>query len=104
MQTNQENRVAAILYIIGWGVMILGLIFGLVFGRVETGYHTEIIWPIFFTCLFAGFLCGITWIGFAEIIKLLHSIHLNLKTSSEPIMMNKNVEMKTAANKEKNVN
>ena len=71
MKNNQENGIANTLYAIGWIVISLSFIFGITFA--SDGYDFE--WSIFFIWLFAGALSGITWIGFSEIIKLLHSMN-----------------------------
>ncbi|WP_085523242.1 hypothetical protein [Tuberibacillus sp. Marseille-P3662] len=76
-----DNKVASVLFISGIIEMIAGLFIGIVFGRIEVtyeafNYYLAIRW------WGAGFICGMMFIGFAEVIKLLYSINLQLNHDS----------------------
>lgn len=73
-----ENIVAKILFIIGIAQMSIGLIVGLILGNAD--YYGVMNWSIFFTWAVGGFVSGMLFLGFSEIIKLLHMI--NEKTPS----------------------
>ncbi|MGP4108597.1 hypothetical protein [Virgibacillus sp. L01] len=73
-----ENIVAKILFIIGIAQMSIGLIVGLILGNAD--YHGVMNWSIVFMWTIGGFISGMLFLGFSEIIKLLHAI--NEKTPS----------------------
>ncbi|MBP1949743.1 hypothetical protein [Virgibacillus litoralis] len=73
-----ENVVAKILFIIGIAQMSIGIIVGLILGNAD--YYGVMNWSIFFTWAIGGFVSGMLFLGFSEIIKLLHMI--NEKTPS----------------------
>ncbi|MEW9675731.1 hypothetical protein ABRT01_06025 [Lentibacillus sp. L22] len=88
----RENIVAKILLIIGVAIMVIGLItgIGMGYGHYHSyfGFESGIVWSIFFSYLFAGFMIGMLFIGLSEIIKLLHSInermHFTKHQTAEP--------------------
>ena len=85
-----ENGVAKILFIIGCIEILIGFILGFVFGYVDTGlYSKEMVWSIFFMWVLAGFISGITFIGFSEIIMLLHSINSKMSLSNNMVVSTK---------------
>jgi len=75
------NVVATIILWIGYIEMAAALIISFVYGYQddgaryypETEFHAEIFFPI----LFGGFITGMFFIGFAEVIKLLQKISDN---------------------------
>lgn len=71
------NRVANLIRIIG----ILELIGGIIIGFLSASMDYEFIWSSFLMWSGAGFVSGITFVGFAEIIDLLHSINSKIKGS-----------------------
>lgn len=73
-----ENIVAKILFIIGIAQMSIGLIVGLILGNAD--YYGVMNWSIVFMWTIGGFISGMLFLGFSEIIKLLHTI--NEKTPS----------------------
>ena len=74
------NTVAKVLAVIGWLIYIGGFILGIYYGyRAFEGYLYYIIeseyFPIITLCVWASaFVSGTVFLGFAEIIKLLHAI------------------------------
>ncbi|WLR51723.1 hypothetical protein LC040_02115 [Bacillus tianshenii] len=70
-----ENQVAKILFVIGCSTIGLGVISGFSFGYENTGYRTEMEWSVFLSWFAAGFISGMLFIGFAEVIHLLHTIN-----------------------------
>ncbi|MFD1040563.1 hypothetical protein ACFQ3N_19485 [Virgibacillus byunsanensis] len=74
-----ENVVAKILFTIGVIQIGLGLILGFALANVNTnlnGYYQSVMdWSLFFGWAFGGFVSGMLFIGFYEIIKLLHKIN-----------------------------
>lgn len=75
-----ENKVAKILFIIGCSAIAFGVISGLSVGR---GYANEIIWSVFLSWFAVGFVSGMIFIGFAEVIHLLHHIRKKLYGEEE---------------------
>ncbi|MFD2042993.1 hypothetical protein ACFSTA_01580 [Ornithinibacillus salinisoli] len=80
----KENKIANILFIIGIVQIVLGLILGLVVSAEEyTGYdangveqmQTGFDFATFLTWTVTGFVTGMLFIGFSEVIKLLHAIN-----------------------------
>jgi|GEM_PF-2959774 len=67
-----ENMIAKILFIIGVAQMAGGLIIGIT--AVSVNYYM-VSWSIFFAWAGGGFVSGMLFIGFAENIRLLHSIN-----------------------------
>ncbi|SHF86088.1 hypothetical protein [Ornithinibacillus halophilus] len=93
----EENKIAKILYIIGISIMVLGVIvafalsttqlntYNTFFGDVHVGFS----FTSFLFTLISYFVIGMIFIGFSEVIKLLHS--LNHKIPGEKkISINKN--------------
>lgn len=92
MNKLKENNIARILFMIGIIVMGIGLILGFVlsydsysfedeyFGETYSSFH---FWT-FFTKVLYGFIVGMVFIGFSEIIKLLHEINWKMGNSQEP--------------------
>ncbi|MUK88927.1 hypothetical protein GMD78_11030 [Ornithinibacillus sp. L9] len=92
----KENMIAKILFIIGIVNIVLGFIIGLVgaaedqvvydafgMGRVQSGFN----FTYFISWATGGFVTGMLFIGFSEIIKLLHVI--NWKTPMPQQVSNK---------------
>ncbi|GGM42841.1 hypothetical protein GCM10011351_30990 [Paraliobacillus quinghaiensis] len=75
---NEENKVSNILFYIGVFEIVLGLFLGFLNGTVRTGYSTEFVWSVFLTWFAIGFASGMLFIGFAEVIKILHNIRLSI--------------------------
>ncbi len=73
-----ENIIAKILFIIGIAQMSIGLIVGLILGNAD--YYGVMNWSVVFMWTIGGFISGMLFLGFSEIIKLLHTI--NEKTPS----------------------
>lgn len=74
----KENGIAKVLFVIGCIEIALGFILGIVFS--SNGYSTS--WSIFFMWFFAGALSGMTFIGFSEVIKILHNMNLKMSASN----------------------
>ena len=66
-----ENSVGVILTIIAWLTFILGFISGIIFGVSTEGFVITLI------CWAGSFVSGMTFIGLAEIIKLLEELKNN---------------------------
>ncbi|TFJ92738.1 hypothetical protein [Lentibacillus salicampi] len=67
-----ENLIAKILFVIGVAQMAAGLIIGLI--TVTADYYM-VSWSVLFAWTAGGFVSGMLFIGFAENIRLLHSIN-----------------------------
>ncbi|MBT2640428.1 hypothetical protein [Bacillus sp. ISL-39] len=67
-----QNSVAKVLRIIGFAVMIGGFILATIEGPGESNGGMSL------TALFSGFVTGMLFIGFSEVIALLQKIHLQL--------------------------
>ncbi|WNF24891.1 hypothetical protein [Mesobacillus jeotgali] len=80
-----QNSVAKVLRIIGIVVMIGGFIIALVSGTSH-GH-----WSLILPALFSSFVTGMIFIGFSEVIDLLHKIHLQLpQNNNSAIALSKN--------------
>ncbi|WP_102349133.1 hypothetical protein [Bacillus sp. Marseille-P3661] len=73
-----RNIVSNILFYIGVAEMIVGIILGFLFARPESDYPGTFIPSIFFSWALVGFLIGMLFIGFSEVIKLLDNINNKL--------------------------
>ncbi|SES65063.1 hypothetical protein SAMN05216389_101252 [Oceanobacillus limi] len=99
----KENQVAKILYIIGIAQIGIGFVLGLIvgatetviygpngFGQVQSGFN----FSIFITWTLGGFVSGMLFIGFSEVIKLLHEINWKMKVpesgKAEGLMLDTN--------------
>jgi AAA+ ATPase superfamily predicted ATPase len=98
------NNVASLLKVIGITTIVIGVIAGLIFGdvyaiertvgfRVERSYNFSIM---FITWL-SAFITGVVFIGFSEIVKLLHKIAINTSPVSE-VINGINPDTETGAN------
>ena len=83
------NGVANAIRVIGVLEIIAGLILG---GFLGYDYY-EMNWIMFFLWSGAGFVSGITFIGFAEIIDLLHSINSKIKGTNTEVKQDNNLEV-----------
>lgn len=96
-----QNKIANILRIIGFVTMGLGLILGIALGRVDVGiYDYEQNWSITLTWWATGFISGMLFVGFAEIIELLHKINLKLGKSDDENVINENGKKEVYSRKE----
>ncbi|MCG8499814.1 MAG: hypothetical protein MJB12_05330 [Firmicutes bacterium] len=75
----QKNMIARILQIVGFSMIILGILGGMVIGNtlsipVASSYEDPhpLRWVFGFVVMFFSFLEGLVFIAFGEIIKLLH--------------------------------
>lgn len=68
----QENSIAKALKVLGWLVMIIGIITGLILANDD--YYGEFDWGIAVSMGTQSIINGIMFFGFAEIIRLLQSI------------------------------
>ncbi|AST90683.1 hypothetical protein BC6307_04985 [Sutcliffiella cohnii] len=68
---SRENRIAEIIVRIGVGIIAFGILFGIVIGAS----HYEFDWLMALYWWVVSFVVGILFIGFAEVIELLHKIH-----------------------------
>ncbi|MED4016973.1 MULTISPECIES: hypothetical protein [Sutcliffiella] len=68
---SRENRIAEIIVRIGVGIIAFGFLFGIVIGasHFEFDLLMALKWWV------VSFVTGILFIGFAEVIELLHKIH-----------------------------
>ncbi|WNF38794.1 hypothetical protein RJD24_10380 [Bacillaceae bacterium IKA-2] len=70
MTFKRENTISMVLFVIGIIYIFLGFILGLALG-VE-GTFGQRFWSVTFTWWTIGFVSGMTFIGFSDIIELLH--------------------------------
>ncbi|MFB4169477.1 hypothetical protein ACE1TG_16030 [Virgibacillus sp. JSM 102003] len=90
-----ENIVAKILFIIGIAQMLIGLIVGLILGNAD--YYGVMNWSVVFMWTIGGFISGMLFLGFSEIIKLLHTINEKTPSLQKEAFHNiKTLEEKTA--------
>ncbi|QKY68342.1 hypothetical protein [Lentibacillus sp. CBA3610] len=75
-----ENVIAKILFIIGVAQMAAGLIIGLI---TVTANFYMMNWQVFFAWTLGGFVSGMLFIGFAENIRLLHSINEKMRPAGK---------------------
>jgi len=79
-----KNPVAEALLIVGIIIIILsfilGIVFGIVFGNIsdELAYNSQFSLEIAIIYWFTGGISGLIFIGFSEIIKILHDIRRKL--------------------------
>ncbi|WP_413381211.1 hypothetical protein [Alkalihalobacillus sp. 1P02AB] len=67
---NYNNGIGKVLFYIGAGVIIFGLLAGVILGTEEVGYSRyEFIWSIFFIYTLSGLISGFLIIGMAEMIE-----------------------------------
>lgn len=69
-----ETTVASILFFIGIAIMVIAFIVGMVLGQPEKYSNGDANTKIMFICWGTGFISGMTFIGFAEVIKLLQKV------------------------------
>ncbi|MBO4452756.1 MAG: hypothetical protein J5793_02360 [Clostridia bacterium] len=74
----EHNTVAIIFKVFAWVVFIVGFIAGIVLGQKEVAgyysYHTEFSFLSALKYWISSFVAGMIYLGFAEIIQLLHDI------------------------------
>lgn len=107
-----KNTVSKILKIIGILEIIAGFVLGLVLGREEIGFSTYYEWSIILTWWTIGFVSGMLFIGFSEVIELLQKISDRLNgtnsTTNEELLKptkdvnNLRVNVNTTEQKDKN--
>lgn len=95
----RENLVAKILYVIGIVLMVSGLLFGFIFASFDFHYG-GFISPIFIPWALGGFIFGMLFIGFSEVIKLLHEINGKLQMSKEANTKEKSDDQKKTVGKQ----
>ena len=66
-----ENPIASALHVIGIVILVIGALAGLIY-IAESFVITAVVWG-------STFISGMMFLGFAEIIKLLHSINNKIK-------------------------
>jgi len=91
MQSNVANAIR--------GIGVIEIVAGIILGGF-LGYDYEMNWAVFFLWSGAGFVSGIMFIGFAEIIELLHSINSKLK-GTKTIEDNENMSVDNNTAKKK---
>jgi hypothetical protein len=74
-----ENSVGKVLRVIGLVQIAAGLIIGLVWGGSNDPSGESFNFSVFISCTATGFISGILFIGFAEIIHLLQKIYNQLQ-------------------------
>lgn len=73
-----QNSIALVLTVLGWVAIIGGFFIGIVLGAVSnTGYERDFSWGVTLALWVRAFVIGISFLGFAEIIKLLHALVQN---------------------------
>ena len=79
----KQNSVAKVLRIIAFAIMIGGFILATIAGPGESegGYNGGFT----LSALFSSFVTGMLFIGFSEVIALLHKIHLQLPQNSSNV-------------------
>lgn len=105
MTFKRENKISMVLFVIGIIYIFLGFILGLAlgvedtFGSYERGRQ---LWSVTFMWWSGGFVSGITFIGFSEIIEQLHQsndlkrkelVSLNILDNSPPSEMSSEEEI-----------
>jgi hypothetical protein len=78
---NNENTVGKILKVIGGIIIVVGIIFGLIIGSRAGRFG--LIPSVYI--IVTTFVSGMLFIGFAEIIKLLHEINLKLNGNEKEV-------------------
>lgn len=73
-----ENKIASALFYLGWSVIGVGLVAGLLMGIDDSGYRTEFYFPTFAIYTFSGLVSGAIFIGFGEVIKQLFNLNIRL--------------------------
>lgn len=75
MTFKKENKISMVLFVIGLIYIFLGFILGIALGEenIPGGYERgRQIWSVTFTWWSGGFVSGMIFIGFSEIIEQLH--------------------------------
>lgn len=72
--TTENNPVAAALKFIAWAVYAIGFIMGIIMGNELGAYNGEFNFGMALACWLMAFIGGTLFLGFSEIIKLLHEI------------------------------
>jgi hypothetical protein len=84
-----QNSVAKVLRVIGIVVMIGGFFIALI-----SGSSNGVNWNLTLPALFSSFVTGMVFIGFSEVIALLHKIHLQLPQNGTSLSALSNNEVK----------
>ena len=66
----EENKVSVIFKVLAWCDFVVGFVVGIVSG--QRGY--SFLWSVALIYWVSSFVCGMVFLGFAEIIQLLHDI------------------------------
>jgi hypothetical protein len=66
-----DNGAAIFVAVVGWIIILLGIIFGIVFGPNQSN---EYAYPATIIYWFVGLIIGTFFIGLAEVIRLLNKI------------------------------
>ncbi|CAH0122125.1 MULTISPECIES: hypothetical protein [unclassified Paenibacillus] len=74
-ESEGSNMIGIIVRIIGIAVIIVGIVIGFVAGQLS--YEFQLIVSLYWWC--GSFITGMLFIGFAEVIKLLHEINRKIK-------------------------
>ncbi|WP_188456893.1 hypothetical protein [Virgibacillus oceani] len=69
-----ENIVAKILFIIGVAQMVVGFLLGIILANADY-FYDGFVWSTFLAWTIGGFVSGMLFIGFSEVIKLLNAIN-----------------------------
>ena len=80
VRTSKRNPIGTTLKLIGWIIMIVGILAGLLIGSLLTVPAPPLNWVYGLTIMVSSFISGILFIGFGEIILLLNDIKYNTTT------------------------
>ena len=94
-----ENGVAKTIKIVGILEMLAGFIIGYFLGNEGTGYSSEMHESVFIYWVIIGFVSGMLFIGFSEVIQLLHNINEKLRKKFDTTEGDKELIEKFTANK-----
>jgi flagellar basal body-associated protein FliL len=72
---DKSNSIGKILAIIGFVQILGGFILGMILGQDDTSYSSDFSWVLALPWWIGGFVTGMLFIGFAEVIELLHSLN-----------------------------
>ncbi len=80
-QTIKNNEISAWIRYVGYIAIVSGIIMGLIMGMAFAQQSYVFQWSIAFTWWVIGIVGGLLFIGFSEVIRLLHEINEKLNKS-----------------------
>ena len=79
----KKNSVATFLTVIAWFIFIVGFILGIAISQ-DRGWGSDFKWGLAFYIWGGALFSGIFFLGFGEIISLLHKIFNSLNKTDSP--------------------